>query len=186
MLGSGRRGSQAGQRLLRGLLDLLHYSDEPREVIDPQKHLTNKNIRGAERDLNYPTRMTPFREEPEVIYQPYPAQSYWGDENYIPEPGLGDYVHTSRQPEEGFYDVSEDMDKFYMIAREEIMDMAKTHGKQLSPQEIHRLATGRAMGIAKEQGYLGLSNRKFRPNVYTQFEAVVPDLIEYLGKVDNE
>ena len=72
-------GSRSGGRLLnalgRGLLDLMHYSDEVREVIDPAQHLTNPNIRGAERDLaNAAVRLTPFRVEPKEIYKPYPRR----------------------------------------------------------------------------------------------------------------
>lgn len=184
------RGLRSIQQLGKGLLDLLHYSDTPLDVVDPQKHLTNKNISGQERQLNYSTRLTPFRQEPEVIYNPYPPQSYWGTENYVKESGLGDVVHTTRQPEEGFYDVSSDMEKLYLIAREEVLDLMAQHGKKLNPQEIHNLSTSRAMGLAKELGYLGLSNRKYRPDVYTQFEPVVPDdvmtLMEYLRKTGNE
>ena len=67
----------------RGLLNLFHYSDEPREVIDPAMHLTNRNITGAERDLaNAAVRLTPFRVEPKEVYAPYPPQAYYGGENY--------------------------------------------------------------------------------------------------------
>lgn len=191
------QGLRNAAKIARGLLDLFHYSDEPREVIDPTLQLTNKNIKGAERDLSYGTRLTPFREEPEFIYKPYPEQSYWGSSNYNPERGLGEFVHTTRQPEEGFYDVSEDLEKLYLLAREEVMDLASKYDKQLDPQEVHRLAQGRAMSMAKDMGYLGLSNRKYRPEVYTQFNPVVPEqvgpsrdqlmnLMDYLRRVGNE
>ena len=62
---------------------------------------------------------------------------------------------------------------------------------------MNQLATNRVMRDAKEVKDLGLSNRKYRPDVYTQFEKVIPmdvssregsvgDLIEYLKKVAGE
>ena len=179
--------------MARGLLDLFHYSDEPLEVIDPDKFLTNPNIRGQERELSYGTRLTKMNEQPEVVLQEYPPQSYFGDESYSPEMGLGDYIHYTQEPVEGFYDITEDIDRFFPIALEEVKDLAAKYDTKLTPIEINRLATNRAMKYAKDFGFLGLSNRKYRPNVYTQFQKVIPmdvsrrdgsvgDLLEYLKK----
>ena len=192
-----RRALEGIGNAVRGLLDLFHYSDKPLDVIDPSKQLTNPNIRGMERNLARPTRLTPFREEPEVIIQDYPEQSYFGDQSYFPESGLGDYVHYTREPAEGFYDISQDVDRFFPIALEEVKDLAAKYKKEFTPMEINELATARAMKYAKQFGFLGLSNRKYRPNVYTQFQKVIPmdvsrrdgsvgDLIEYLKKVAGE
>ena len=148
-----RRGLDTIGRVARGLLDLFHYSDEPLEVIDPDKFLTNPNIRGQERELSYGTRLTKMNEQPEV----------------------------------------EDIDRFFPIALEEVKDLAAKYDTKLTPIEINRLATNRAMKYAKDFGFLGLSNRKYRPNVYTQFQKVIPmdvsrrdgsvgDLLEYLKK----
>ena len=188
-----RRGLNTIGRVARGLLDLFHYSDEPLEVIDPDKFLTNPNIRGQERELSYGTRLTRMNEQPEVVLQEYPPQSYFGDESYSPEMGLGDYIHYTQEPAEGFYDITEDIDRFFPIALEEVKDLAAKYDKKLTPIEINRLATNRAMKYAKDFGFLGLSNRKYRPNVYTQFQKVIPmdvsrrdgsvgDLLEYLKK----
>jgi len=188
-----RRGLDTIGRVARGLLDLFHYSDEPLEVIDPDKFLTNPNIRGQERELSYGTRLTRMNEQPEVVLQEYPPQSYFGDESYSPEMGLGDYIHYTQEPAEGFYDITEDIDRFFPIALEEVKDLAAKYDKKLTPIEINRLATNRAMKYAKDFGFLGLSNRKYRPNVYTQFQKVIPmdvsrrdgsvgDLLEYLKK----
>ena len=188
-----RRGLNTIGRVARGLLDLFHYSDEPLEVIDPDKFLTNPNIRGQERELSYGTRLTKMNEQPEVVLQEYPPQSYFGDESYSPEMGLGDYIHYTQEPVEGFYDITEDIDRFFPIALEEVKDLAAKYGTKLNPMEINRLATNRAMKYAKDFGFLGLSNRKYRPNVYTQFQKVIPmdvsrrdgsvgDLLEYLKK----
>tara|TARA_R100001460_G_scaffold19369_2_gene40441 strand:+ start:2537 stop:3118 length:582 start_codon:yes stop_codon:yes gene_type:complete len=188
-----RRGLNTVGKIAKGLLDLFHYSDEPLKVIDPARQLTNPNIRGQERRLASPTRLTPFREEPEVIIQDYPDQSYFGDQNYFPESGLGDYVHHTREPAEGFYDISQDIDKFFPIALEEVKDLAVKYKKELNPVEINELALARAMKYAKQFGFLGLSNRKYRPDVYTQFQKVIPkdvsrrdgsvgELIEYLKR----
>ena len=188
-----RRGLNTIGRVARGLLDLFHYSDEPLEVIDPDKFLTNPNIRGQERELSYGTRLTRMNEQPEVVLQEYPPQSYFGDESYSPEMGLGDYIHYTQEPVEGFYDITEDIDRFFPIALEEVKDLAAKYGTKLNPMEINRLATNRAMKYAKDFGFLGLSNRKYRPNVYTQFQKVIPmdvsrrdgsvgDLLEYLKK----
>jgi hypothetical protein len=38
------------------------------------------------------------------------------------------------------------------------------------------------MSLAKEAKYLGLSNRKYRPNVYTQFNKVIPQEVQPLGQ----
>ena len=192
-----RRALEGIGNAVRGLLDLFHYSDKPLDVIDPSKQLTNPNIRGMERNLARPTRLTPFREEPEVIIQDYPEQSYFGDQSYSPESGLGDYVHYTREPAEGFYDISQDVDRFFPIALEEVKDLAAKYKKEFTPMEINELATARAMKYAKQFGFLGLSNRKYRPNVYTKFQKVIPmdvsrrdgsigDLIEYLKKVAGE
>lgn len=191
------RGAGAVGNLIQGLLDLFHYSDKPLEVIDPLKHLTNKNIIGKEKDLSYGTRLTKMGEEPEVVLEEYPAQSYYGNENYNPEIGLGDYIHHTKQPAEGFYDINDDIDRFFPIALEEVKDLAAKYKTELNPAEINQLATNRAMRYAKEFKYLGLSNRIYRPNVYTQFQKVIPmdmssregsvgDLIEYLKKVAGE
>jgi hypothetical protein len=188
-----RRGLDTIGRVARGLLDLFHYSDEPLEVIDPDKFLTNPNIRGQERELSYGTRLTRMNEQPEVVLQEYPPQSYFGDESYSPEMGLGDYIHYTQEPVEGFYDITEDIDRFFPIALEEVKDLAAKYDTKLNPIEINRLATNRAMKYAKDFGFLGLSNRKYRPNVYTQFQKVIPmdvsrrdgsvgDLLEYLKK----
>lgn len=188
-----RRGLDTIGRVARGLLDLFHYSDEPLEVIDPDKFLTNPNIRGQERELSYGTRLTKMNEQPEVVLQEYPPQSYFGDESYSPEMGLGDYIHYTQEPAEGFYDITEDIDRFFPIALEEVKDLAAKYDTKLTPIEINRLATNRAMKYAKDFGFLGLSNRKYRPNVYTQFQKVIPmdvsrrdgsvgDLLEYLKK----
>lgn len=188
-----RRGLDTIGRVARGLLDLFHYSDEPLEVIDPDKFLTNPNIRGQERELSYGTRLTKMNEQPEVVLQEYPPQSYFGDESYSPEMGLGDYIHYTQEPVEGFYDITEDIDRFFPIALEEVKDLAAKYDTKLTPIEINRLATNRAMKYAKDFGFLGLSNRKYRPNVYTQFQKVIPmdvsrrdgsvgDLLEYLKK----
>ncbi len=188
-----RRGLNTIGRVARGLLDLFHYSDEPLEVIDPDKFLTNPNIRGQERELSYGTRLTKMNEQPEVVLQEYPPQSYFGDESYSPEMGLGDYIHYTQEPVEGFYDITEDIDRFFPIALEEVKDLAAKYDTKLTPIEINRLATNRAMKYAKDFGFLGLSNRKYRPNVYTQFQKVIPmdvsrrdgsvgDLLEYLKK----
>lgn len=188
-----RRGLDTIGRVARGLLDLFHYSDEPLEVIDPDKFLTNPNIRGQERELSYGTRLTRMNEQPEVVLQEYPPQSYFGDESYSPEMGLGDYIHYTQEPAEGFYDITEDIDRFFPIALEEVKDLAAKYDTKLTPIEINRLATNRAMKYAKDFGFLGLSNRKYRPNVYTQFQKVIPmdvsrrdgsvgDLLEYLKK----
>ena len=188
-----RRGLDTIGRVARGLLDLFHYSDEPLEVIDPDKFLTNPNIRGQERELSYGTRLTRMNEQPEVVLQEYPPQSYFGDESYSPEMGLGDYIHYTQEPAEGFYDITEDIDRFFPIALEEVKDLAAKYDTKLTPIEINRLATNRAMKYAKDFGFLGLSNRKYRPNVYTQFQKVIPmdvsrrygsvgDFLEYLKK----
>ena len=118
------RGAGAVGNLIQGLLDLFHYSDKPLEVIDPIKHLTNKNIIGKERDLSYGTRLTKMGEEPEVVLQEYPAQSYYGNENYNPEIGLGDYIHHTKQPAEGVYYRKYDSDRMCPIAIEEVKDIA--------------------------------------------------------------
>jgi len=188
-----KRGLDTVGKIARGLLDLFHYSDEPLEVIDPAKQLTNPNIRGQERELTYGSYLTPYGQEPKVVLQEYPNQSYFGNETYNPETGLGDFVHHTQQPSDVFYDLSEDIDKFFPIALEEIKDLSSKYGKELDPQTIMNLARSRAMKYAKEFGFLGLSNRKFRPNVYTSFEKIIPKdvskadgsvggLIEYLKK----
>jgi hypothetical protein len=172
------RGLKTVGDLARGLLDLFHYSDEVRPVIDPAQQLTNPNIRGMERELSYPTRMTKYGEKPEVLYDPYPPQSYFGTQNYIPETGLGDAIMTTRQPEEGFYDVSIDLEKLYMLATEEVDDLIASFGKTFSPQERRQMITARAMGLAKDANFLGLSNKKYRPEVYTMFDKVVPEMVQ--------
>jgi len=173
-----RRGLDTIGRVARGLLDLFHYSDSPLDVVDPAKQLTNPNIRGAERELSYGARLSPYGQRPEIVLQDYPDQSYWGDMQYVPEQGLGDFVHSTQQPKEGFYDLSDDIDKFFPIALEEVKDLAAKYKKELTPPEINRLAIARAMKYVKEFGFLGIRNRKFRPNVYTQFNKVVPKEVE--------
>ena len=191
-----RRKFETLGNIAKGLLDLFHYADEPLEVIDPAKQLTNPNIRGQERELASGYRLTPYREEPPVLIKDYPEQSYYGDQNYFPESGLGDYVHHTREPSAGFYDVNDDIDRFFPIALEEVKDLAAKYKKEFNPVEINNLAISRAMKYAKQFGFLGLSNRKYRPNVYTQFEKVVPkdvsrrdgsvgELIEYLKRASK-
>ena len=188
-----RRGLDTIGRVAKGLLDLFHYSDKPLEVIDPDKFLTNPNIRGQERDLSYGSLLSKYGEQPEVVLKEYPPQSYFGNKSYRPEMGLGDYIHYTQEPAEGFYDINADIDRFFPIALEEVKDLAAKYKKELNPVEINRLATNRAMKYAKDFGFLGLSNRKYRPNVYTQFQKVIPmdvsrrdgsvgDLLEYLKK----
>jgi len=176
------KGLKAVSELAKGLLDLFHYSDEVRPVIDPLQHLTNPNIRGMERDLAYGTRLSKYGEVPEVIYDPYPPQSYFGTSGYIPESGLGGVIHRAPAETEGFYDVSEDFKKFMPLAREEVMDRLATFDKKFSPPEVNAMVQGRAMSLAKEAKYLGLSNRKYRPNVYTQFNEVIPQEVQPLGQ----
>ena len=192
-------GSRSGGRLLnalgRGLLDLMHYSDEVREVIDPAQHLTNPNIRGAERDLaNAAVRLTPFRVEPKEIYKPYPPQAYYGGPEYKKERGLGLIEHMTQQPADGFYDVSDDADRFMPLANEKISDMLSDRGINMHPKDKYDLVTSEAMRMAKEAEYLGLANRAAKRDVYTMFDAVVPDrikdqegmemsILEYLAKV---
>ena len=128
-----------------------------------------------------------------LCLDPIFPQTYFGDANYNPEIGLGDFIHHTKEPAEGFYDINKDIDRFFPIALEEVKDLAAKYKKELSPIEINRLATNRAMKYAKEFGFLGLSNRKYRPNVYTQFQKVIPrdvsrrdgsvgELIEYLKR----
>tara|TARA_B100001287_G_C22676290_1_gene527862 strand:- start:1055 stop:1633 length:579 start_codon:yes stop_codon:yes gene_type:complete len=179
-----RRGLDTVGRLARGLLDLFHYSDSPLDVVDPAKQLTNPNIRGAERELSYGARLTPYGKSPEVVLEDYPNQSYWGDMDYVPEQGLGDFVHSTRQPEEGFYDLSDDIDKFFPIALEEVKDLAAKYNKELTPPEINRLAVARAMKYVKDFGFLGIRNRKFRPSVYTQFNEVIPQEVGNINKTN--
>lgn len=179
----------------RGLLNLFHYSDEPREIIDPAKQLTNPNIRGAERDLaNAAVRLTPFRIEPQEVYKPYPPQAYYGGEEYKKERGLGLIEHLTSQPREGFYDVSDDIDRFMPLANEKINDMLSDRGINMHPKDKYNLVTSEAMKMAKDAAYLGLSNRAAKRDVYTMFDAVVPDrirdqegmemsILEYLSKV---
>ena len=188
-----RRALEGIGNAVKGLLDLFHYSDKPLDVIDPAKFLTNPNIRGQERDLSYGSLLSKYGEQPEVVLKEYPPQTYFGDANYNPEIGLGDFIHHTKEPAEGFYDINKDIDRFFPIALEEVKDLAAKYKKELSPVEINRLATNRAMKYAKEFGFLGLSNRKYRPNVYTQFQKVIPrdvsrrdgsvgELIEYLKR----
>ena len=176
------KGLKAVSELAKGLLDLFHYSDEVRPVIDPLQHLSNPNIRGMERDLAYGTRLSKYGEVPEVIYDPYPPQSYFGTSGYTPESGLGGVIHRTPAEAEGFYDVSEDFKKFMPLAREEVMDRLATFDKKFSPPEVNAMVQGRAMSLAKEAKYLGLSNRKYRPNVYTQFNEVIPQEVQPLGQ----
>lgn len=188
-----KRGLDTIGKIASGLLDLFHYSDEPLEVIDPSKYLTNPNIRSQERELSYPSLLSQYGEKPEVVINEYPPQSYFGDANYNPEMGLGEFIHHTQDPTEGFYDINADIDKFFPIALEEVKDLAAKYKKELNPVEINRLATNRAMKYAKDFQYLGLSNRIYRPNVYTRFQKVIPmdvsrrdgsvgDLLEYLKK----
>lgn len=179
----------------RGLLNLFHWSDEPREAIDPAMHLTNRNIIGAERDLaNSAVRLTPFRVEPQEVYKPYPPQAYYGGEGYKKERGLGLIEHMTSQPREGFYDVSDDVDRFMPLANEKINDMLSDRGINMHPKDKYNLVTSEAMKMAKDAAYLGLSNRAAKRDVYTMFDAVVPDrirdqegmemsILEYLSKV---
>jgi len=177
-----RKGLRQASQLAKGLLDLFHYSDEVRPVIDPLQHLTNPNVRGMERELAYGTRLSKYGEVPEVIYDPYPPQSYFGTSGYTPESGLGGVIHRAPAEAEGFYDVSEDFRKFMPLAREEVMDRLAAFDKKLSPPEVNAMVQGRAMSLAKEAKYLGLSNRKYRPNVYTQFNEVIPQEVQPLGQ----
>lgn len=179
----------------RGLLNLFHYSDEPREIIDPAMQLTNRNIIGAERDLaNAAVRLTPFRVEPQEVYKPYPPQAYYGGEDYKKERGLGLIEHLTSQPREGFYDVSNDIDRFMPLANEKINDMLSDRGINMHPKDKYNLVTSEAMKMAKDAAYLGLSNRAQKRDVYTMFDAVVPDrirdqkgmeisILDYLSKV---
>jgi hypothetical protein len=165
---------------IRGLLDLIHFSDKVRPVIDPMKHLTNKNIRGSEAALaRSGVRTTPFRQEPKEFYDPYPPQSYWASEGYSKERGLGDAIHTTRKPAEGFYDISDDADKFLPLAREKVEDiLIDNEIYDLPPNEVTNLVISEAMNMAKAAKYLGLQNRKGRPNVFTQFDPVVPEFVK--------
>ena len=74
---------------IRGLLDLIHFSDTVRPVIDPMKHLTNKNIRGAEAALARSECEQLHFVRAKEFYDPYPPQSYWASEGYSKERGLG-------------------------------------------------------------------------------------------------
>tara|TARA_S200002703_G_scaffold159731_1_gene174401 strand:+ start:6743 stop:7321 length:579 start_codon:yes stop_codon:yes gene_type:complete len=177
-----RKGLRQASQLAKGLLDLFHYSDEVRPVIDPLQHLSNPNIRGMERELAYGTRLSKYGEVPEVIYDPYPPQSYFGTSNYTPESGLGEVIHKTTADEEAFYDVSEDMKRFMPLAREEVMDRLAEFDKKFTPYEVNLMVQGRAMSLAKEAKYLGLSNRKYRPDVYTQFNEVIPQEVQPLGQ----
>lgn len=179
----------------RGLLNLFHYSDEPREIIDPAMQLTNRNISGAERDLaNAAVRLTPFRVEPQEVYKPYPPQAYYGGKDYKKERGLGLIEHLTSQPREGFYDFSDDIDRFMPLANEKINDMLSDRGINMHPKDKYNLVTSEAMKMAKDAAYLGLSNRAQKRDVYTMFDAVVPDrirdqkgmeisILDYLSKV---
>ena len=106
-------------------------------------------------------------------------------------------LYITQTASEGFYDINADIDRFFPIALEEVKDLAEKYKKEFTPMEINRLAINRAMKYAKDFKYLGISNRKYRPNVYTQFQKVIPmdvsrqdgsvgDLIEYLKKVAGE
>ena len=193
-----RRGLENAGNLVKGLLDLFHYSPKKLDVIDPDKFLTRGGrLQGQERELAYPTLLSKYGEKPEVVLKEYPPQTYYGDVNYNPETGLGPYIHYTQQPAEGFYDINADIDRFFPIALEEVKDLAAKYKKEFTPMEINRLAINRAMKYAKDFKYLGISNRKYRPNVYTQFKKVIPmdvsrrdgavgDLIEYLKKVAGE
>jgi hypothetical protein len=105
-----------------------------------------------------------------------------GTSDYIPETGLGKVIHRAPAEEEGFYDVSEDIRKFMPLAREEVMDRLAEFDKKFTPYEVNLMVQGRAMSLAKEAKYLGLSNRKYRPNVYTQFNEVIPQEVQPLGQ----
>jgi len=162
----------------RGILDLLHFSDEVRPVIDPMKHLTNPNIRGAEASLaRSKVRTTPFRQEPKEFYDPYPPQSYWASEGYKKERGLGDAIHTTRKPVEGFYDISQDADRFLPLAIEKVDDILSTNKINIPDGERSDLIISEAMNMAKAAKYLGMQNQKYRPNVFTQFNPVVPEFV---------
>lgn len=162
----------------RGLLDLLHFSDEVRPVIDPMKHLTNRNIRGAESSLaRSKVRTTPFRQEPQEFYDPYPPQSYWASEGYKKERGLGDAIHTTRKPVEGFYDISQDADRFLPLAIEKVDDILSTNKINIPDGERSDLIISESMNMAKAEKYLGMQNQKYRPNVFTQFNPVVPEFV---------
>ena len=162
----------------RGLLDLLHFSDEVRPVVDPMKHLTNPNIRGAEASLaRSKVRTTPFRQEPKEFYDPYPPQSYWASEGYKKERGLGDAIHTTRKPVEGFYDISQDADRFLPLAIEKVDDILSTNKINIPDGERSDLIISEAMNMAKAAKYLGMQNQKYRPNVFTQFNPVVPEFV---------
>jgi hypothetical protein len=162
----------------RGILDLLHFSDEVRPVIDPMKHLTNPNIRGAEASLaRSKVRTTPFRQEPKEFYDPYPPQSYWASEGYKKERGLGDAIHTTRKPVEGFYDISQDADRFLPLAIEKVDDILSTNKINIPDGERSDLIISEAMNMAKAAKYLGMQNPKYRPNVFTQFNPVVPEFV---------
>jgi len=162
----------------RGLLDLLHFSDEVRPVIDPMKHLTNPNIRGAEASLaRSKVRTSPFRQEPKEFYDPYPPQSYWASEGYKKERGLGDAIHTTRKPVEGFYDISQDADRFLPLAIEKVDDILSTNKINIPDGERSDLIISEAMNMAKAAKYLGMQNQKYRPNVFTQFNPVVPEFV---------
>jgi hypothetical protein len=162
----------------RGILDLLHFSDEVRPVIDPMKHLTNPNIRGAEASLaRSKVRTTPFRQEPKEFYDPYPPQSYWASEGYKKERGLGDAIHTTRKPVEGFYDISQDADRFLPLAMEKVDDILSTNKIKIPDGERSDLIISEAMNMAKAAKYLGMQNQKYRPNVFTQFNPVVPEFV---------
>jgi hypothetical protein len=78
--------------------------------------------------------------------------------------------------------VSEDVKRFMPLAREEVMDRLAEFDKKFTPYEVNLMVQGRAMSLAKEAKYLGLSNRKYRPDVYTQFNEVIPQEVQPLGQ----
>ena len=55
--------------------------------------------------------------------------------------------------------------------------MLSTFGINIPPNERADLIISETMDMAKVAKYLGLQNRKARPNVYTQFNPVVPEFV---------
>ena len=150
----------------QGLLDVTHFSQEPRSLLDPQSAFTNPRMRGAEQSL-----------DPSV----YPKQTYFGVDvgqpgGYVPEGAVGNVPHYAQLPRERLLDVSQGWGDIEAEA-----DALVAKRGPLTPAAADSLKQATMMKIAKMRGYEGLYNPAYRSGpIATSFYPVTPTSIGQL------
>lgn len=135
----------------------IHWSENLRDVIDPNQQFTNPNMRGTEKSLPYP----------------YPAQSYFGTEGYVKEGNLGNALHGVDLPLSNYLDLEgPQAQNMRDIARENIQAYIDASGRPLNRYEIEDMVTSYMMQMARQSNYSGLINPS--RNIATSFEPVTP------------